>query len=119
MSGFKSFALLIGIAVVLTFIAPDFIATGSRDVWLIRMIGILFISGVVLKEIWFYRCKVCKKWFAMKKSNVSVVGQDVKESKDAYHVVETKIADIHSHGYKCKYCGATKSRQKRGKYRKM
>ena len=119
MSGFKSIAFIIGIAVVLTFIAPDFIATGSREVWIIRMIGVLFISGVVLKEIWFFRCKVCKKWFAMKKSNVSVVGQEVKESKDGYNVIETKVANIHSHGYKCKYCGATKSRRKLGKFKKV
>jgi len=120
MSGLKSIALLIGIAVVLTFIAPDFIAMNSREVWLIRMIGVLFISIVVFKEMWFYRCNKCKNWFAMKESNVTIVGHDVKESKDGYNVVEKKIAEIRSHGYNCKYnCGGAKSRKKRGKYRKV
>ncbi|MDR2571864.1 MAG: hypothetical protein LBD23_16420 [Oscillospiraceae bacterium] len=130
---FRVIPFLIIFMAVISFIAPDIIGTTStQEIWVVRIISLLIIAGIVFFKILFYRCKMCKKWFAMKKSASQHIGTDSYTSReqtgetrsDDGRVVQTHhtdveyIRDVHKVTYSCKYCGARKYREKTGKYRK-
>lgn len=70
----------------------------------------VFVFILVWKKLWFYRCSKCKKWFALKTTNVEYRG-----STD-YHTTE-KVCDEHrtakgqTIGYSYKTVPITKTRR--------
>ena len=98
----------------------------------LSLIALLALGGVFLMYAWNYRCKSCKKWFAMQKGTTEFAG-----TQNAKLEVETGVTrseydgkvtqrhfskvdhtrDVYKINYICKYCGNKDFDSKFGKFR--
>ena len=125
---------IIIVGAILTFIVPGFTEQfGVTETWFIRIAALLIILGVIFWRILFYRCKICGKWFALRKGMSTFIGQDSynarEETGQSINEFTGKVTarqytdveysrDVHKVAYSCKYCGSRKYREEAGKYRK-
>jgi len=87
----------------------------------IIFISLLAISIFVFRKIWFYRCRECKKFFALKKKarrllssqDVSVLMSVDRRNREGEKIGENEqyvpgTRKTYDTPYECKYCGSAK-----------
>ncbi|MDR2600408.1 MAG: hypothetical protein LBC73_09045 [Oscillospiraceae bacterium] len=128
-------------SIILLVLAGAFIGTpimliteGSADVTIIFMplIGLIFLGLTFIILVWPFRCKSCKKWFAMKKTAKDYAGQqnstfreqtgEIRDnSGNVTGSVHSDVAytrPVYDLTYACKHCETKKTVRDTGKFKK-
>ena len=119
---------------IISFVKPDMLEFfDEQSILVMRIVALAIVGGIIVQQILFYRCKKCKKWFAMRKGYHEHIGQDVETRRDETgekrlthdgSITEIQYTDVnytrdvYKVTYTCKYCGYRKYKNKVGKFRK-
>jgi hypothetical protein len=104
-------------------------------IWLYGSISLLVVSIglLILLGLWFYRCNKCKNWFAIKKGSSKHIHDESMTRREETGITRSeKSGDITERHYsnieysravyritfKCKHCGHSKFKTKKGGYSK-
>lgn len=94
---FRVLPVIYLVVAIIAFFAPGILSLSPQATLIIRILSVVVIAVVIFVKMLFYRCKDCKKWFALVKERSS----DIEYSRNASNIA-----------YTCKHCGSKKFKKK-------